>query len=89
MRVGGTRVTLETIVETFDEGAAPEEIVSQYPSLTMADVYAVIAFYLQHGADVGQYLSRRRSEGEETEREVRGHPHLRDVRERLLGRRTP
>ncbi len=37
--VGGTRVTLDTIVAAFDEGATPEEIAYQYPSLRLADVY--------------------------------------------------
>ena len=89
MRVAGTRVALETVVGTFDDGGSPEEIVSQYPSLTLADVYAVIAFYLQHAPEVGEYLSRRRREGEATEREVRSQPHMRDLRERLRRRRAP
>ena len=51
MRVGGTRVTLATIVTAFHEGATAETIVQQYPSLTLADVYAVIGYYLRHQAD--------------------------------------
>ncbi len=89
MRVGGTRVTLETVVETFDDGAGPEEIVGQYPTLTLADVYAVLAFYLQHAAEVTEYLARRRTESEASEREARGQPHMRDLRARLLARRRP
>ena len=33
VRVGGTRVTLDTIVMAFNQGATAEEIVLQYPSL--------------------------------------------------------
>jgi uncharacterized protein (DUF433 family) len=36
VRVGNTRVTLDTIITTFKEGATAEEIVSQYPSLSLA-----------------------------------------------------
>ncbi len=43
VRVGGTRVTLDTVVAAFNEGATAEEIVSQYPTLHLADVYAVIS----------------------------------------------
>ena len=43
IRVGGTRVTLETVVEAFQQGATAEEIVQQYPSLALAEVYAVLA----------------------------------------------
>jgi len=31
VRVGGTRVTLDTIVTAFNNGATAEEIVHQYP----------------------------------------------------------
>jgi uncharacterized protein (DUF433 family) len=48
IRVGGTRVTLATIVIAFHQGATAETIVQQYPSLTLADVYAVIGYYLRH-----------------------------------------
>ena len=32
MRVGGTRVTLDTVVAVFNERATAEEIAQQYPS---------------------------------------------------------
>jgi uncharacterized protein (DUF433 family) len=44
VRVGNTRVTLDTVIIAFKEGATAEEIVSQYPSLLLADVYAVIGY---------------------------------------------
>lgn len=87
MRVGGTRVTLETIVESFEDGAGPEEIVAQYPSLSLSEVYAAITFYLQHRPEVEEYLARRRSEAGAREREGRAQPHMQDLRARLLARR--
>jgi uncharacterized protein (DUF433 family) len=48
MRVGDTRVTLDTVVHAFEEGHTAEEIVSHYPALRLADVYAVIAYYLNN-----------------------------------------
>jgi len=44
IRVAGTRVTLETLIAAFSDGATAEEIVQQYPSLTLADVYSVIGY---------------------------------------------
>jgi len=58
VRVGNTRVTLATIVAAFREGATPETIAQQYPSLALADVYAVIGYYLNHRLDVHAYLQR-------------------------------
>ena len=40
-RVGNSRVTLLTLIDAFQEGASPEEIYQEYPSLHLADVYAV------------------------------------------------
>ena len=46
--VGKTRVTLDTVVTVFKQGTTAEEIVHRYPALNLADVYATIAFYLNH-----------------------------------------
>lgn len=42
--VRGTRVTLRTILASLAEGASPEEIVADFPTLTPEAVRAVIAF---------------------------------------------
>jgi uncharacterized protein (DUF433 family) len=88
IRIGGTRVTLDTVVATFNEGASAEDIVSRYPALDLADVYAVIAYYLRHGDEVQTYLQRRREEAAvvRIENERRFDPN--GVRDRLLRRRT-
>ncbi len=38
IRVGGTRITLDTLVAAFDAGATAEEMVQQYPPVSLADV---------------------------------------------------
>ena len=43
--VGGTRVTLDTLIAAFTEGATAEEIAQQYPSVRLADIYSVIGYY--------------------------------------------
>ena len=88
VRVGGTRVTLDTIVAAFREGATAEEIVYQYPSLNLADVYSVIGYYLQRRSDVETYLHRRQQEMDKVreQNEARFDPH--GIRDRLLARRA-
>ena len=88
IRVGGTRVTLDTVIAAFQEGATPETIVQQYPSLDLADVYTVIGHYLRSPAEIREYLSRRSTQAEATraENEARFDPH--GVRDRLLARRS-
>jgi len=88
MRVGRTRVTLDTVVSAFNEGATAEEIAQQYPSLDLADIYAVIGFYLRRRPEVEAYLRQRQEEADATRRrnETRFAPQ--GVRDRLLARRT-
>jgi uncharacterized protein (DUF433 family) len=46
VRVAGTRVPLETIVDAFETGATAEEIAQQYPTVPLVDVYSVITLSL-------------------------------------------
>jgi uncharacterized protein (DUF433 family) len=56
-RITGTRVTLDSIVREFKDGATPEQIQEDYPSATLSDIYLVVAYYLQHSRAVEDYLS--------------------------------
>lgn len=59
VRVGSSRVTLDTVVAAFREGMTPEGIVEQYPSLELAEVYSVIGYVLSHADEVETYLHDR------------------------------
>ena len=85
IRVGGTRVTLDSILLAFNEGATAEEIAEQYP-VPLADIYHLIGYGLRHAAEVEEYLRRRQRESEEVrqQNETRWKPD--GVRERLLAR---
>ena len=61
-RVGSTRVTLDLLVHAFDRGATAEEIVQDFPSLRLQDVYQVIGYYLKHGAELAPYFESRARE---------------------------
>ncbi|MEB3293728.1 MAG: DUF433 domain-containing protein [Synechococcales bacterium] len=63
--VGKTRVTLDTVVAVFKQGATAEEIVYRYPSVKLADVYGTIAFYLKHQLEVEVYLQQRQQRSQE------------------------
>lgn len=56
LRVGRGRVLLELVIHAFQHGEAPEGIVEMYPALELGDVFAVIAYYLAHRAEVDEYL---------------------------------
>ena len=86
MRVRGTRITLDTVFAAFREGATAEEIVQQYPSISLADVYQVIGYCLRHSSELEAYLSERRA----TVRATREHNESTwppdGIRNRLLAR---
>src|SRR5690348_12621772 len=88
VRVGGTRVTLDTVVAAFERGATAEEIVQQYPSLSLADVYVVLGYYLRHRESVDRYLAQRRLVAEQVHQETMERSAVSGVRERLQGRQS-
>ena len=63
-RVGGTRVTLDTIVDAFKRGATAEEIAQQYPTVGLSDVYSVLGYYLDQREEIEAYLVERSAKSE-------------------------
>jgi uncharacterized protein (DUF433 family) len=86
VRIAGTRVTLETVVDAFNAGASSEEIVLSYPSLQLTDVYAVIAYYLRYKAEVDSYLEAEERAAAEARERYGINETSRQLRERLLAR---
>ena len=87
VRVAGTRVTLDTIVGAFDDGATAEEIAQQYSSVPLVDVYSVITYYLRHKPEVCAYLKTREERAERVRNDVQRRFPSAGLRERLLARR--
>jgi len=88
VRVGSTRVTLDTVVTAFLEGATAEEIAQQYPSVSLADVYQVIGYYLRRRPEVEAYLNRRHRQREHVRQQNESRFDPSGVRARLLARRA-
>lgn len=86
VRVGGTRVTLDSLAAAFAGGATAEEMASRYPSLRLADIYTAIAYCLRHPQTVEVYLAERAEQAAlvRTQNERRWDPD--GVRGRLLAR---
>ena len=87
LRVGGTRVRLDTVVTAFNAGSGAEEILLKYPSLDLTDIYAVITYYLWHQKEIDAYLVERSRCTEEVRRENEQRFPAAGIRERLLARR--
>ncbi len=86
--VGKTRVTLDTVVAVFNQGAAAEEIAHRYPSLNLADVYATIALYLKHQQEVDAYLQQRQKQAQDIRAMNQARFDPQGLRDRLLARKA-
>jgi len=86
--VGKTRVTLDTVVGAFQNGATAEEITEQYPTLSLGRVYAVIAYYLAHTAEVDDYLQAREQQAAEVRQVNERLFNPTGIRTRLLARQA-
>ena len=79
--VAGSRVSLASIIYAFLEGASPETIRQNFPSLSLAQVYGAIAFYLNHPAESEAYLQDLKKKWEELERA--GQPPNEELQKKL------
>lgn len=86
IRIRGSRVTLDTLAGAYLDGATPDEIAQQYPTLSLSDIYNVIRYYLRHSNDLDQYFQQRRHAMDAVRQanEARWPPF--GIRERLLAR---
>lgn len=87
IRVRGTRITLDTVLAAFRDGATAEEIVQQYPSIPLADMYHVIGYSLRHSSELEAYLAQRRETGRKTKELNESTWKPDGIRDRLLARR--
>ena len=70
IRVGESGVLLEIVIHAFQRGETPESIVESYPTLKLADVYAVLAYYLTHRSQVDRYMQNAEGAIARLEREI-------------------
>lgn len=66
IRVKGTRLLIDMIVNAHNRGMCPEEIFDSFPSdeYTVADIYSIISYYLKNKTKIDNYLAKREKEAE-------------------------
>jgi uncharacterized protein (DUF433 family) len=88
IRVGNTRVLLDVVIARYQQGDAPERIQEAFPTLKLADIYAVISYYLNQQDEVDAYLQGRREAGEALRRKIEAEqPRVKELRARLRAQR--
>lgn len=89
IRIRGTRVGIETVLDDYLGGASPEEIAARYRTLTLEQVYATITYYLHRQEEIDKYLERWRAYTEAAWQEQQRNPpeFVRELRERIQRKR--
>ena len=92
IRITGTRVSLDSVVHEYEQGATPEEIAVSFPSLRIEDKYAAITYYLNHREQVEEYLRQQEVDAEAVRSRIESAPDyqrkMQDLRARILKRRS-
>jgi uncharacterized protein (DUF433 family) len=90
IRITGSRVTLDSIVHEYKLGATAEQIADSFPPTSLADIHAVIAYYLTHRTEVEEYLRQMEAEANAVQQRIESDPqyqkHKAMMRERLHAR---
>jgi uncharacterized protein (DUF433 family) len=89
IRIKGTRVGIETVLDDYLGGTSPEEIAARYRTLTLEQVHATIAYYLHKQEEIDQYLERWRvyTEAAWQEQQSNSPEFVRELRERIRRKR--
>ncbi len=68
-RIAGHRIRVQDVVIWTEQGQSPDEIVADFPQLSLADVYAALAYYHDHHGEIDrqirdddEFVERKRSE---------------------------
>lgn len=87
IRITGTRITLDVIINQFKLGATAEQIYDSFPAASLQDIYGAIYYYMEHPDAVEAYMREQQQAAAETRQWVESQPGNRVLRERLLARR--
>ena len=87
IRVKGTRVSLDSILHAFNEGATAEEIVLRFPTCAIEDIYTILSWALNNPQFVTEYLGLQTAKRNPLEAEIKQDFTSSGLRERLLARR--
>lgn len=90
IRIAETRVSLDSLLHHYKQGATAEEIALRFPALRLADIHSSIAYYLNHEDELDAYLVRQGQDADELQQRLSADPAqqqgIREMRERIKRR---
>jgi uncharacterized protein (DUF433 family) len=86
LMVVGTRVPLDTLIVAFKQGESPEAIHESFDTVALADIYAVLAYYLRHRPEVEAYLGEQERDAAQIQARIEAAYPSEGLRAKLLAR---
>lgn len=88
LKVGDTRVSLDTVVYEFNRGADAAKIQKMFVSLSLAQVHSAIAYYLHNKEEVDRYLVKREAARAKMKQELQAAFQPKVTRDELVARKS-
>jgi uncharacterized protein (DUF433 family) len=83
-RLDGHRITVEDVAIWHErQGMSPDEIVSAYPSITLSDVHAALAYYYENRQRIDAGIEEGRRAVAELRSKAASSPLQRKLRQRI------
>jgi len=81
--VAGSGVSLDSVVIHYQEGASPAQIVESFPTLKLWQVFGALAYYLENGQLIDEYVAEHEREFQRARAESRKDPKSAALWERI------
>ncbi len=83
VRLTGHRIGIHDVVYFYHEGYSPEMLLAEFPTLSLALIHNVLAFYWENQAEIDAYLAQCETEIERQRATARSGPSLVQLRRGL------
>lgn len=83
VHVAEHRIALRSLVRCYNDGYSPEMMAAEYPTLSLATIHKVIAFYLENRSEVDRYAAECDADMEALAAAPRHGPTVEELRERF------
>lgn len=88
IHVAGHRIGLQDLVYYYNEGQSAEALVETFPTLSLALIHKLIAFYLDYRGEVDTYIARCEVEMAQQRAATPNGPDLAELRRRLAAKQA-
>jgi uncharacterized protein (DUF433 family) len=88
IRLAGHRIGLYHLVQRYNEGESAEMLAARYPTLSLALVHKVLAFYLDNQSEVDAYVATCSAAMDEQQQQAK-RMDINALRRRLAGQQPP